>query len=132
MKNPWLLAALSALIMSLSVSAVSGGQPSDLTPVTILRLLNTAQMASHSGFLTLDQLVQSDAFSVAPAIELRNTLQRSASSHTIVVGEYSVSMVVAGDGRSYRASAVATERCAEAWFSSEAGVIYSGRAIGCP
>jgi hypothetical protein len=45
--------------------------------------------------------------------------------------QYRLLMILSTNARSYQLSLVPMEGCAEAWFSDQRGVIYSGRALGC-
>jgi hypothetical protein len=45
--------------------------------------------------------------------------------------QYRLSMILSADAGSYQLSLVPMEGCAEAWFSDQRGVIYTGRALAC-
>ena len=93
--------------------------------IYLLRRLNTIQ---------IHLLAKEGAY--APLAEITRTLNDNDvvmnGADTAAVKDYTLTIVLSADGRSYRAALHPTTQCGEAYFTDNGGVIYLGRALGCP
>jgi hypothetical protein len=123
-----LLIAL-ALTSLATFSLAQQGVPANSTDrnVAVVRTLNTAQVtyaAKHNRFGTLKELVDSGVFK-----ESAQTLQLNLNDPEHFLANADVKIL--SDGKGYQIMLKPHEKCAPTMFSSESGVIYVGKALGC-
>jgi hypothetical protein len=132
-----------AAIVSLEILAgapqaqESGPLLSDLDAVSVARAVNTAETEAffkRDSYPTVEQLSMSARF--------RGGLERAVPGATLVLGDsvsgavrdYKLSILTSGDAKHYSLILVpkSPTKCGVAVFSSDAGVIYTGKALACP
>ncbi len=114
----------------------SGQRLSDLDAVSVVRAVNTAEMEAffkRDTYPTLEQLSMSARF--------RSGLDRAVPGAMLVledpvsgaVRDYKLSLLISGDGKHYSVILVpeSAAQCGTAVFSSDANVVYTGKAQAC-
>ncbi|MGC2698446.1 MAG: hypothetical protein WA738_21875 [Candidatus Angelobacter sp.] len=105
--------------------------------VGTLRLVNTAEAYAHGSqgkFLPLAELVSTGALKHAGDmnsgfIALYNEL--SPAKGTELLSGYDFALLVSSDGSAYKMSMANKERCGQAFFTDERGLIYAGKVLDC-
>ncbi len=118
------------------LQAVETSRDSRLTGVSVVRLINTAELDykyGHGGYATWDELFRSGAVSAheKPGTQFQS---RSLSAGPEVVPGWNLAVVVSSDRRNYELAlrSVDDKQCRFSFFSDDSGVIYEGNVIGCP
>ena len=123
---------LGVVVIGIAVGAgvLHARQQAELTErdaVRVLRMVNTAQAKLGSGgsrqYGTLAEL-----------LDVETTLRSMVSDITATVATvpgYRLSLVRSSDGRAYHAALLPVRSCAPMFFTTQDGVIYQGRGLGC-
>ncbi len=107
-------------------------QAEQLTQEDALRLvrsINTAQVqpfVQEKRYLSLEELLSRGGL---PRLTALATLTTPVSS---AVKDYNLVIFPSTDGKRYHLSLVPKSGCEPAFFSSESGIIFVGKALGCP
>lgn len=102
--------------------------------VRLLRAINTAEADARRGSGRYSVLA--DALTHPLVAPFAGQISSAADEVTFAPGqpvpERRLSLVVSGDGVHYALAVVPVDGCGPAWFTSERGLIYQARALGCP
>ena len=125
------LLSLSGITIAFARS-IPQDSPNQLTPkeaLALVRTLNSAEQTikiNESNYCALDVLLKrADWFPRQSEIVLSDN-----SSGTLK--GYRLSVVVSADGKHYQLSLRPPSGCGVAYFTSDSGVIYEGKGLGCP
>lgn len=116
--------AILLVVGGVTPQTIGAAGQASATGVALARMVNTAQAHHRNGYVPLQELVNDSAFA-------RVAGQIVIDGDEIVVGLHRVVLTVNEDRRRYQVSVVSSESCSPAWFSSERGLIYTGKALGC-
>jgi hypothetical protein len=97
--------------------------------VTILRAVNTAEAelnATAGGYGSVATVLASPRFK-----EMFPGRASTTDAATATVGQSTLVLVVSEDQHRYQALITPSEACGVAMFTSQVGLIYKGRALGC-
>lgn len=99
----------------------------------LVRAINTEEadfFAKSHQYASLHSVTQEiDKWISAPQ---KNSLSLRDSTHAELSG-YTISLLVSNDGKRYELGLTPkTSECSYAFFSNEIGLIYEGKALGCP
>jgi hypothetical protein len=122
-----LVAALFAITASAQAPPRAASDPAR-EAVMILRAVNTAQAALLSQTRSYGSLAA--VLGTAVFTERYGALTPIDSTSGDVLG-HKLALVTSDGGKRYLASVTPGDACGPAAFTSEGGLIYSGRALGC-
>jgi hypothetical protein len=107
-------------------TAVVAQQPQEnaVDGIRLARAINSAQVSQSGTYADVRELIGDPVLSAfAPAIQFEGEIVR--------IGNHRIMMVLAADRKHYQFTIVPDSGCGTAWFSSDRGMIYTGRALGC-
>ena len=128
------------LILTMTVAAAIGtvavpvvqdsqNQLSSRQALSLVRTINTVQAIikrSRSNYGSLQDVVK-------PEFQLDKSLSIiSSDGSSAIVKDYRLSLVASADGQHYQISLHPISGCGVSFFTNESGVIYQGKALGCP
>ena len=128
------------LILTMTVAAAIGtvavpviqdsqNQLSSRQALSLVRTINTVQAIikrSRSNYGSLQDVVK-------PEFQLDKSLSIiSSDGSSATVKDYRLSLVESADGQHYQISLHPISGCGVSFFTNESGVIYQGKALGCP
>jgi len=96
--------------------------------VKMTRLINTAE-AEY--FITSGEYVALPILLAHPKVKGLGFVSRPTDPSEASTADYKLSLVVSKDGQHYHISLEPATDCGVAVFTSERGVIYQGRSLGC-
>jgi hypothetical protein len=139
MSRKTFLVAITVLTVAVGVAIrpqVNTSAPNNRA-LTAVRLINTAEASvrqAQARYVPLAELVSSGALKRAAEMNADFSSafpDADLKSGTLVPG-FDLAIVVSSDGGAYKLSIAAKDDCGAAYFTDQRGVIYSGRALGCP
>jgi hypothetical protein len=116
------------LLIGAAATLPSSARQADLTPadgIRIVRSVNTtqAQLSRRGGgYASLRDVVTDGSFSAAADVQLSGADSATIRSHRL-------SLTRTADARGYQLSLTPISGCGAAWFSSESGLIFTGRCL---
>ncbi len=117
------------ILLSQDNLADASAQLSEPQALQLIRLINTAEREvsneTHT-FVPLAQLLRH------PSLEEHRKFIALTESHSGRVKDRKLSVLASADGKHYTVALVPESGCEPAVFSNEAGLIYRGKAFGCP
>lgn len=137
MRHP--CALVLAILVSLVAVAAARNVPQPMPPpmdpaVRLLRAINTAEAdlrRSSGRYAGLrDVMTHAMVSSFGGQVALNGDEATFAPGEPVPARR--LSLVVSTDSAHYSLGVVPTEACGPAWFTSERGLIYQARALGCP
>lgn len=132
---PILVLACSVLALGASFVASGPANSDQLTAdevVGLVRQMNTTELNLYRGQQGKHQYASLAKMLESP--DAKTGIKISVVAKDETSGEangYLISVIASADGRHYLLEAVPKE-CGEAFFSSEVGLIYPAKALGCP
>ena len=129
------------LILTMTVAAAIGtvavpviqdsqNQLSSRQALSLVRTINTVQAIikrSRSNYGSLQDVVKQEGSQLDKSLSI---ISSDGSSAT--VKDYRLSLVASADGQHYQISMHPISGCGVSFFTNESGVIYQGKALGCP
>lgn len=86
-----------------------------------------ANIPRGKGYLPLEDLVTK-----YQALGDIRTEMAIVDANTVTLRDYRLSLIRSADAKQYQAALVPLKGCATAWFTSERGLIYTGKTLDCP
>lgn len=103
-----------------------------------LRLINTAEAYAHQAqgrYAPMTDLLSTGALKKAADMNEDFSAafaQFEAQKGAGILEGFEFALLVSSDGATYKLSLVERQRCGAALFTDNSGMIYAGRALGCP
>ena len=122
---------VAAAIGTVAVPVIQDSQNelSSKQALSLVRTINTVQAIikrSRSNYGSLQDVVK-------PEFQLDKSLSIiSSDGSSATVKDYRLSLVASVDGQHYQISLHPISGCGVSFFTNESGVIYQGKALGCP
>jgi hypothetical protein len=127
------------LAMSFSVTMASEApQAHGNRALATVRMINTAEAwarRTNAKYLSLADLVATGSLQQAAGMneDLAFTYSQLKLEHgNNLLHGFDFALVVSSEGDAYQFSLSQKESCGSVYFSDQRGIIYAGRALGCP
>lgn len=125
-----LVALAMGILATAGIAAARQAASTELTPQEALRLVravNTAEArlaasASGDGYVSLRDAITNPAFGAAAELQLEG-------ADAARIKNYRLSLTRSEGNRGYQLSLMPASGCGAAWFSTNAGLIFTGRCL---
>ncbi len=124
-----LLILLIGIVFPIAQVSSQGAPSEELSRIDALKLLRNINTLQAESMLKGHRYASFK--DLAPRLQRLQSDLITNDESTSMLKNYKVFLVTAEDGKKYQISLVPSSDCGVAFFSSENGQIYEGKAIGC-